>query len=349
VRSIVPRNRIPATSCIAVGFVAASQKSAHGKNHSRIALSMTLRSRVPMTVLPDCPSTMAVAAGMFETSGAVPPFAVRAVQQTKGRGSGERAWLSPPGNLYLTLVLPSPASRVAPAAMSLFPCALGVALFDALNGVVLDAAAAAARAPAILEAIRADVARSPLVLKWPNDVLVRATGQKLCGNIIEAVYCKASKESALSLGIGVNVLAEVAVADGGRAAATLFSVARGVAVSALSAASQAVADAGANAEERPQLAVVEEALAAAVTVDLVGDAVVDAVLRTVDAWAAAPAAILTEYSRRLDMTTKVFQRIGAGSERATEPLQPVRVNEYGSLVALGADGREVVLTSDYVF
>src|SRR6266540_629595 len=69
--------------------------------------------------------------------------AVLADEQTGGRGRQGRAWASPPGGLYLSVLL---RPRFAPA--SLIPLAAGVAVVEALgeHGVTAE-------------------------LKWPNDVL----------------------------------------------------------------------------------------------------------------------------------------------------------------------------------
>ncbi len=77
-----------------------------------------------------------------------------------GRGRRGRVWRSPPGNLYLSLVL-RPDGPPARAAQLGFVAALGLG----------DALAALAR-PAL-----------PLRYKWPNDLLV--DGSKLAGILLE--------------------------------------------------------------------------------------------------------------------------------------------------------------------
>jgi len=101
--------------------------------------------------------------------------AVLADEQTGGRGRHGRAWASPPGGLYLSVLL---RPRFAPA--SLIPLAAGVAVVEALgeHGVTAE-------------------------LKWPNDVL--AGGRKLAGILAEA----SSSSSGLDwvvLGLGVNLV-----------------------------------------------------------------------------------------------------------------------------------------------
>lgn len=101
--------------------------------------------------------------------------AVLADEQTGGRGRQGRAWASPPGGLYLSVLL-----RPRFASTSLVPLAAGVAVVEALreHGVTAE-------------------------LKWPNDVV--AVGRKLAGILAEA----SSSSSGLDwvvLGLGVNLV-----------------------------------------------------------------------------------------------------------------------------------------------
>jgi len=86
---------------------------------------------------------------------------VWAGEQTAGRGRRGRPWLSPRGNLYMSLIL-RPQAAPAQAAQLGFVAAL--ALVDALDRFV----------PRGIE----------LRLKWPNDVL--ANGRKLAGILLES-------------------------------------------------------------------------------------------------------------------------------------------------------------------
>lgn len=107
-------------------------------------------------------------------SGAAAWSVVLAERQTQGRGREGRSWQSPPGGLYLSVLL-RPGQR--PVAM--LPLAAGVALAEAVGefGVVGE-------------------------LKWPNDVLV--AGRKLAGILAEASSASGGVEW-VALGIGVNV------------------------------------------------------------------------------------------------------------------------------------------------
>jgi BirA family biotin operon repressor/biotin-[acetyl-CoA-carboxylase] ligase len=100
---------------------------------------------------------------------------VHADQQTAGRGRLSRRWFSPPGNLYLSIVLrlDLPPRRQVELG---FIAALAVA--DAVDALLPRHVRAA--------------------LKWPNDVLVR--DGKIAGILVEQAG------EALILGIGLNVL-----------------------------------------------------------------------------------------------------------------------------------------------
>jgi BirA family biotin operon repressor/biotin-[acetyl-CoA-carboxylase] ligase len=102
--------------------------------------------------------------------------AVLADTQTAGRGRQGRPWASPPGNLFLSVVLrPGPPGD----RWSLLPLLAGVAAGEALERQGVDAR-----------------------LKWPNDLVAR--GRKIAGILVEATSGTAGLESAV-IGIGANV------------------------------------------------------------------------------------------------------------------------------------------------
>jgi len=105
------------------------------------------------------------------------PLWITAKTQTQGRGRSGRAWASPPGNLYATLLLTEPC---APAVAPQLAFVAGLAVYDAV----------AACAPQLA---------SQLALKWPNDLLL--VGQKLAGILIES---ETSPVLQIAIGIGVN-------------------------------------------------------------------------------------------------------------------------------------------------
>jgi BirA family biotin operon repressor/biotin-[acetyl-CoA-carboxylase] ligase len=108
---------------------------------------------------------------------------VVAREQTAGRGRRGRAWSSPPGNLYASLLLVDAADTSdATGTISLAAAvALHVALVDAAGGA----------------------AASRLLLKWPNDVL--CDGQKVAGILVEGSNLGDGRR-ALVIGMGVNCL-----------------------------------------------------------------------------------------------------------------------------------------------
>ena len=105
--------------------------------------------------------------------------AVIAGQQTQGRGRQGRTWLSPPGNLHLSLLL-RPAIPARRAAEIGLLAALAVA--DAVERHCPEGSRAG--------------------LKWPNDV--RVSGAKIAGILLESELSGAAI-AWMAVGIGVNV------------------------------------------------------------------------------------------------------------------------------------------------
>jgi BirA family biotin operon repressor/biotin-[acetyl-CoA-carboxylase] ligase len=110
------------------------------------------------------------------------PLWVVAATQSAGRGRRGRAWVSPAGNLYASLLLVDPApAAVAPQ----LAFVAGLAVHDACTAL----------APGLADALR---------LKWPNDLLCR--GVKIAGILIEGESGPAiGGEGVVAvIGIGVN-------------------------------------------------------------------------------------------------------------------------------------------------
>jgi len=131
------------------------------------------------------------------------PLWIAATAQTEGRGRRGRGWISPPGNLYATLLLSEP-SPFENAPQLAFVAAL--ALRDA---VVLEVSALAAR----------------LKFKWPNDLLL--DGRKCAGILIEGEAAPeggAQKGFIVVIGIGVNCRSHPSAAEGGSFPATDLAV-----------------------------------------------------------------------------------------------------------------------------
>jgi BirA family biotin operon repressor/biotin-[acetyl-CoA-carboxylase] ligase len=135
--------------------------------------------------LESCGSTNDEAARLAR-AGARHGTVVIAERQTAGRGRDGRAWQSPPGGLYMSVIVRPPLPIVDVPPMTL---AIGIGLCDAIR-----------------------FAGAPAALKWPNDVLCH--GRKLAGVLVEA-QSQGGKLESVVIGIGVNLDDELApqVAD----------------------------------------------------------------------------------------------------------------------------------------
>ncbi len=101
-------------------------------------------------------------------------------RQSRGRGRRGRRWESPEGNLYLSLLL---RPGVAPGVLGQLSFVAGVAVGEALQAALGDAAA--------------------IAYKWPNDILVG--DGKVAGILLEAVSEGGAPAASVVVGIGVNV------------------------------------------------------------------------------------------------------------------------------------------------
>jgi BirA family transcriptional regulator, biotin operon repressor / biotin---[acetyl-CoA-carboxylase] ligase len=120
-------------------------------------------------------------AKILARAGAPAGTLVWASEQTAGRGRRGRVWQSPPGNLYLSLLL-RPDGAPGRAAQLSFVAALG--LGDAL---------AALAGPSL-----------QLRYKWPNDLLVN--DRKLAGILLESDTGANDRVDFVVVGIGVNIV-----------------------------------------------------------------------------------------------------------------------------------------------
>ena len=114
-------------------------------------------------------------ARQLAASGAPHGTVVHADEQIAGRGRFGRTWYSPPGNLYLSVLLRLDLPLAGSTELS-FVTALTVA--DAVDALLPK--------------------QSKSTLKWPNDVLVNEG--KIAGILVESV------DGAQIIGIGLNVL-----------------------------------------------------------------------------------------------------------------------------------------------
>ncbi len=107
-------------------------------------------------------------------SGSAPEgFWLRAERQTGGVGRRGRKWESPEGNLYCSTAIDIRAADPAPSSLSFVA---GLSVYGAIRTFLPDV---------------------PMLLKWPNDVLV--SGAKICGILLERV------KDQVVVGIGVNI------------------------------------------------------------------------------------------------------------------------------------------------
>jgi BirA family transcriptional regulator, biotin operon repressor / biotin---[acetyl-CoA-carboxylase] ligase len=105
---------------------------------------------------------------------------VVAARQTEGRGRGGRAWSSPDGGLYLSMVV-----APAPPPETLLPLGVGAFLARSLR----------------------ERFHAPLQVKWPNDILAVPRGapaRKLGGVLVDSVVADSGGRSVI-VGVGVNV------------------------------------------------------------------------------------------------------------------------------------------------
>lgn len=108
---------------------------------------------------------------------------ILAGEQLGGRGRAGRSWVSPPGNLYASLLLRPDCSATA---------ALGLSLLTAV-----------AVRQAIAESCGAPMSERALGLKWPNDILLN--GAKVGGILLESTGTAGRAEHAVVIGVGLNV------------------------------------------------------------------------------------------------------------------------------------------------
>jgi BirA family biotin operon repressor/biotin-[acetyl-CoA-carboxylase] ligase len=126
-----------------------------------------------------------------------PEMAVMARRQDRGRGKPGRAWVSVPGNLFLSVLLRPPGLA---RDLGLWALLSGVALAEVVEPLLPDPAA--------------------LTLKWPNDLLLG--GRKLAGVLIDSAGME-DRRLWLVIGIGLNLAAAPDVP--GRAVASVADVA----------------------------------------------------------------------------------------------------------------------------
>lgn len=132
---------------------------------------------------PQLPSTMDVARREAR-QGASEGTVVIAGEQTSGRGRVKRSWLSPPGNIALSVILYPDVSNL--------PYLIMIASLAVVHGIES------------VTGLKADI-------KWPNDILI--SSRKVCGILIENEISGAKTARAI-IGIGINVsLGDIKIKD----------------------------------------------------------------------------------------------------------------------------------------
>lgn len=132
-----------------------------------------------VTVTGQVPSTQDLVRTAAE-GGEPEGFAVQALMQTGGRGRHGNQWVSPMGNLYISVLL-RPECKAADAGQVAFVVAL--ALSKAMDEFI---------DPAHVK-----------TLKWPNDILI--DGKKVSGILLESAIEEARCDY-LIIGMGINIL-----------------------------------------------------------------------------------------------------------------------------------------------
>ncbi|OGO24281.1 MAG: biotin--[acetyl-CoA-carboxylase] ligase [Chloroflexi bacterium RBG_16_50_9] len=147
------------------------------EDYSAVSITANLGTSIigrRVIYFPRLPSTMVKARQEVQREAAEGTVII-AGEQLEGRGRVKRAWLSPPGNIALSVILYPPVT--------------------CLPYLVMLASIAVARS------IEAVAALKPQI-KWPNDILIN--GKKVCGILLESQVRKDRVIYAIA-GIGINV------------------------------------------------------------------------------------------------------------------------------------------------
>lgn len=149
-----------------------------------------------------------VAAAMSASTTVVEPFGVVARAQTHGRGTADRHWHSPPGNLMYTIGVP--IDRIPTEVLPVLPLLVGIVVREVLQKAMALPTATAAQS----------VKKDSIKTKWPNDTVW--AGKKLSGTLIE------NSDGFMLIGIGVNIESAPELSDGGRQTVCLRDVMKAV-------------------------------------------------------------------------------------------------------------------------
>lgn len=116
------------------------------------------------------------------------PIALVAYEQTSGKGRLSNSWISPKGNIYLSLLLPL---SYMPKNLSLLSMAPAVAIINAFKKLKVES-----------------------FIKWPNDILIKSIDNKSLkyflnyrkvGGILVQTHNKNNKIDHAVIGVGINI------------------------------------------------------------------------------------------------------------------------------------------------
>jgi BirA family biotin operon repressor/biotin-[acetyl-CoA-carboxylase] ligase len=108
------------------------------------------------------------------------PLWIWSLRQSAGRGRQGRAWTSQPGNLFASLLIGLNCPIATASQLALLA---GVVAYDAIAKLLPDA--------------------SDLLLKWPNDVLLKE--KKVAGMLLESAAEKRPGRCKVVIGTGINL------------------------------------------------------------------------------------------------------------------------------------------------
>ena len=118
------------------------------------------------------------------TNNKINPTIITATNQTKGKGTMGKKWISKKGNLF-------------------------VSIFFDISDIKITSANYSILNPYIIMNILRKYSKEKIYIKWPNDILIK--GRKLCGILQEIIEFKNKKY--LIIGIGINTLVSPAGKD----------------------------------------------------------------------------------------------------------------------------------------
>jgi BirA family biotin operon repressor/biotin-[acetyl-CoA-carboxylase] ligase len=110
------------------------------------------------------------------------PLWIWSLRQSAGRGRDGRSWQSQHGNLFTSLLIGLGCSLATASQLALLA---GVACYDTVAKLLPDAA------------------KAELLLKWPNDVLIK--GDKVAGMLLESATEKTPGRCKVVIGTGINL------------------------------------------------------------------------------------------------------------------------------------------------